>query len=99
MTVAQLTPPDRADLLPPAIARFTRRTVYDASAPHLSFLQGGGHHGSHPHLVHEFVMSIMEQRQPRIDATTAADWTAPGICAHESAMSGGTPILVPCFAR
>jgi predicted dehydrogenase len=99
VTVEQVEPPDRADLLPPSIARFTRRTVYDESDPHLSFLQGGGHHGSHPHLVHEFVMSIVEQRQPRIDAITAANWTAPGICAHESAMSGGSQVQVPCFAE
>jgi len=98
VTVAQVEPPDRADLLPPSIARFTRRTVYDESDPHLSFLQGGGHHGSHPHLVHEFVMSIVEGRQPWIDAVTAANWTAPGICAHESAMSGGRQVRVPCFA-
>ena len=32
--------------------------------PHLSFLQGGGHGGSHPHLVHEFVSSIVEERKP-----------------------------------
>jgi hypothetical protein len=99
VTVAQVEPPDRADLLPPAIARFTKQTVYDESDPHLSFLQGGGHHGSHPHLVHEFVMSIVEQRPPWIDAITAANWTAPGICAHESAMNGGRQVQVPCFAE
>ncbi len=99
LTVSQVEPPDRADLLPPSIGRFTRQTVYDESDPHLSFLQGGGHHGSHPHLVHEFVMSIVQQRQPWIDAITAANWTAPGICAHESAMSDGRQVQVPCFAE
>lgn len=99
IAVEQVEPPDRADLLPPQVARFTKRTVYDESDPHLSFLQGGGHHGSHPHLVHEFVMSIVEQRQPGIDAITAANWTAPGICAHESAMSGGRQVQIPCFAE
>ncbi len=97
VTVEQIEPPDRQDLLPPSIARFTQRTVYDASDPHLSFLQGGGHHGSHPHLVHEFVMSIVEQRKPWIDAITAANWTAPGICAHESAMNGGKEVQIPRF--
>ena len=99
LTVEQVEPPDRADLLPPPIARFTRRTVYDESDPHLSFLQGGGHHGSHPHLVHEFVRSIVEQRPPWIDAVTAANWTAPGICAHESAMDGGRQVRVPSFVE
>ena len=45
--------PDGQDLLPPEIRRFTRRGVYDEANPHLSFMQGGGHSGSHPHLVHE----------------------------------------------
>ncbi len=90
-------PPDRADLLPPAVGRFTKRFVYGEDDRHLSFEQGGGHHGSHPHLVHEFVRSIVEQRQPWIDAVTAANWTAAGICAHESAMAGGDEVLVPGF--
>lgn len=89
--------PDRADLLPPEIQKYTQRFVYNAEHSHLSFEQGGGHHGSHPHLVHEFVRSIVEERSPRIDATTAANWTAAGICAHESAMTGGQAISIPDF--
>jgi predicted dehydrogenase len=96
-TVARPEPPDHADLLPPAIGRYTRRFVYGEDERHLSFEQGGGHHGSHPHMVHEFVRSIVEQRQPWIDAVTAANWTAAGICAHESAMAGGREVLVPKF--
>ncbi len=88
--------PDRADLLPPEIARFTRRTPYDPADPK-SLPFGGGHHGSHPHLVHEFISSIVEGRSPAIDAITAANWTAPGICAHASAMKGGEPIPIPKF--
>ena len=97
-TVQRVTIPDRADLLPPEIARFTRRGVYDASNPHLSFLQGGGHGGSHPHLVHEFVRSIVEERQPAIDVVTAAQWTAAGVCAHQSAMRKGELVTIPDFA-
>ena len=96
-TVARPEPPDRADLLPPAIGRYTKRFVYGEDERHLSFEQGGGHHGSHPHMVHEFVRSIVERRQPWIDAVTAANWTAAGICAHESAMAGGREVLVPKF--
>ncbi len=91
-------PPDRADLLPPQIGRYTRRFVYSDENRHLSFEQGGGHHGSHPHLVHEFVRSIVERRAPWIDAVTAANWTAAGICAHESAMRDGAEMSVPVFA-
>jgi hypothetical protein len=90
-------PPDRADLLPAEIGKYTRRFVYSNEEKHLSFEQGGGHHGSHPHLVHEFVRSIVEKRSPWIDAVTAANWTAAGICAHTSAMQGGTAVEVPAF--
>lgn len=90
-------PADRADLLPPEIARYTQRFVYNNQETHLSFEQGGGHHGSHPHLVHEFVRSIVEGRPSAISAVTAANWTAAGICAHESAMQGGARVEVPTF--
>ena len=88
--------PDRTAQLPPEIARFTSSGAYDpgTGAP----VQVESHHGgSHPHLVHEFISSIVEQRPARIDATTAATWCAPGICAHASAMSGGAPVTVPRF--
>jgi predicted dehydrogenase len=89
--------PDYAHLLPEPIRRFTTKGVYDEEHAHLSFIQGGGHGGSHPHLVHEFVSSIVEGRKPYIDEVTAADWTAAGICAHESAMQGGAEVLIPDF--
>jgi predicted dehydrogenase len=73
--------PYRPDLLPTEIAMFAQ----------------GGHGGSHPHLAHEFIRSIVEERPPAIDALTAADWTAPGLCAHESALQGGEPVAVPDF--
>jgi hypothetical protein len=90
--------PDRADLLPPEIAKYTRRFAYNSRETHRSFEQGGGHHGSHPHLVHEFVQSIIENRKPRIDAVTAANWTAAGICAHQSALANGAEVEIPSFA-
>jgi predicted dehydrogenase len=80
-TAARVAVPARADLLPPELARFA----------------GGGHSGSHPHLVHEFVRSIIEGRASFIDAETAADWCAPGICAHESSLQGGAPVKIPSF--
>jgi predicted dehydrogenase len=96
-TVERPQPPDRADRLPPSVGRHTRRFVYGQDERHLSFEQGGGHHGSHPHMVHEFIRSIVERRPPWIDAITAANWTAAGICAHESAMAGGREVVVPDF--
>jgi predicted dehydrogenase len=86
--------PDYAHLLPEPIQKFTQ-TIEDAD--HLSFVQGGGHGGSHPHLVHEFISALLENRQPRPDAITSANWTCVGICAHESALKGGEIVKLPDF--
>jgi len=90
---------DCASLLPPAIARFTEAGDYDDTNPQRNFIFGGGHHGSHPHLVHEFIRSIVENRPSAISAITAADWTAAGICAHISAMNDGKETLIPDFRK
>ena len=57
------------------------------------------HGGSHPHLVHEFVSSILDDRPSTVDDTRAANWTATGIAAHLSAMRGGDAVTIPSFAR
>lgn len=90
--------PDYADRLPEEIRHFTRSGVYNNKNTHLSFKQGGGHGGSHPHLVHEFVQSILENRPAVLDDIMGAYWTGTGICAHESAMRGGAVIDIPDFA-
>jgi predicted dehydrogenase len=56
-----------------------------------------GHGGAEAHLVHEFVRSMIEGRLSAIDSVTAADWTAPGICAHQSALQHGAPVAIPAF--
>jgi len=82
--------PDFAHLLPEPIRAFTTQGVYDMAAnEHLSFTQGGGHGGSHPHLVHEFLSALKEDREPWPNAKQSANWTCVGILAHESAMAGG----------
>jgi predicted dehydrogenase len=94
----RITPISRADLLPVEITDFMEHQEHlNAENPHLSVLQGGAHHGSHPHMVHEFIRSIIEEREPKINAVTAANWSAAGICAHESAMHGGAEVLIPSF--
>eukprot|EP01113_Clastostelium_recurvatum_P047767 TRINITY_DN8577_c0_g1_i1.p1 TRINITY_DN8577_c0_g1~~TRINITY_DN8577_c0_g1_i1.p1 ORF type:complete len:388 (+),score=74.73 TRINITY_DN8577_c0_g1_i1:40-1164(+) len=86
--------PDYAHLLPPSIQPFTQpSTIQDAD--HLSFVQGGGHGGSHPHLVHAFIEAILHHRPAFPDAPTSANWTMIGLCAHESAMKGGDKIVIP----
>lgn len=55
----------------------------------------GGHGGSHAYLVHEFVRTVVEGRQSRINAWEAARYCVPGIVAHESALRGGERLPVP----
>jgi predicted dehydrogenase len=86
--------PDYAHLLPEPIRMFTK-TIQDAD--HLSFIQGGGHGGSHPHLVNEFVSALTAGRDPWPNATLSANWTCVGILAHQSALKGGEIVLLPEF--
>ena len=93
---AKVEVPDYAHLLPEPIRRFTRpQEIHDAQ--HLSFIQGGGHGGSHPHLVNEFVSALVEDRDPWPNATQSANWTCVGICAHQSAEKGGEIVRLPKF--
>jgi predicted dehydrogenase len=88
--------PDFAHLLPETIRRFTQPAAIQ-DAEHLSFVQGGGHGGSHPHLVHAFLSAIKGEKPAFPDAPTSANWTAVGICAHESALKKGEKIQIPAF--
>ncbi|GIW87043.1 MAG: oxidoreductase [Isosphaeraceae bacterium] len=88
--------PDYAHLLPEGIRRFTQPAAIQ-DAEHLSFLQGGGHGGSHPHLVHAFLSAVRGERPAFPDADTSANWTMVGICAHESALKKGEKVTIPTF--
>lgn len=90
----RVTVPDYAHLLPAEIQPFTT-TIQDAE--HLSFIQGAGHGGSHPHLVNEFVSALAQDREPWPNAVTSANWTCVGICAHQSAERGGEIVRLPGF--
>jgi predicted dehydrogenase len=90
--------PDYADRLPEPIRQFTTKGVYDLDEhQHLSFTQGAGHGGSHPHLAHEFLMALVEDRDPYPNAVKSANWTCVGLCAHESAQKGGEIVRLPEF--
>jgi hypothetical protein len=64
---------------------------------HLSFIQGSGHGGSHPHLANEFLAAVLEDRDPFPNVFESANWTSVGILAHESAMQGGKLIQLPDY--
>ncbi|MBE7170687.1 MAG: Gfo/Idh/MocA family oxidoreductase [Williamsia sp.] len=97
-TPTRVKVPDFAHLLPQEIQAFTTGGVYDAdSNQHLSFIQGSGHGGSHPHLVNEFLQALHTDRDPFPNARQSANITCVGILAHESAMKGGAQIPLPEF--
>ncbi len=99
-SIVTVTPmPNFHERLPEPIQRFTVGGKFDPLNPQESLKKGagGGHHGSHPHLVHEFVRSCVEERKPWIDEILGANITAAGICAHESAMKNGEAVIVPEF--
>ena len=86
--------------LPVSIRRYTLASgAFDETQPEKSLSEGaaGGHHGSHPHLVHEFVRSILEKREPAIGLDFACNVSAAGILAHASALAGGKEIEIPEF--
>jgi predicted dehydrogenase len=90
--------PDFADRLPEPIQKFTTRGVYDEDEnQHLSFTQGAGHGGSHPHMVHEFLEALVNNREPYPNAQQSANITCVGILAHESAQKGGEILALPGF--
>lgn len=56
-----------------------------------------GHGGSHTFITHEFIDSIMSNREPVINIREAIAYTAPGIIAHESALKNGAYLKIPNF--
>ena len=91
--------PDYGHLLPDEIAPFTTGGVYggDDGEDHLSFTQGAGHGGSHPHLAHQFVQMLQSGNDAYPNAIQSANITCTGILAHESAQQGGAIVRLPKF--
>ena len=56
-----------------------------------------GHEGSHAFITHEFIDSLINDRQPEVDIYQAIAFTAPGIVAHQSALKGGELLKIPSF--
>ena len=88
--------PDTDPLLIPEIAHFTKREKIN-DPNHVSFLQGAGHGGSHPHLAHVFIQAVLGKRAAFPDAPTSANWTIVGLCAHESALKDGEKVKIPAL--
>ena len=53
------------------------------------------HHGnSHPFITHEFISAIVENRHPTVNVWEALAYTVPGIVAHQSALEGGSRLMI-----
>ncbi len=90
--------PDFAHRLPKEIQKYTQKGVYDDDGnTHLSFTQGDGHGGSHPHLVDQFINMLLSGEQAYPNAKQSANISCVGILAHESALQGGVKINLPEF--
>jgi predicted dehydrogenase len=94
---SSLAAPDRAERLPEPLRPFVRPTAVALPGMPGEVRVGADHGGSHPFLVDEFVRSIVDGREPLVGARRAAAWTAPGICAHASALADGATTQVPDY--
>lgn len=88
--------PDTGHMLPPEIGKLANREAVEDKT-HQSFIQGGGHSGSHPHTGNDFVQAIVNGTQPKADAIHSAKYTVAGICAQQSAMRDGERVYIPRF--
>lgn len=57
----------------------------------------GGHGGSHGYLTNEFLLAILEDRQPLVDAAQALNMTVAGIVSHQSALADGELLKIPQY--
>jgi predicted dehydrogenase len=90
---AALTPESMRDPLPAAVAEAFDRA---REATQTSY---GGHGGSHPYLIHEFVDAVNADRVPAINVWEATHYMAMGVTAHKSALADGEKLEVPDWGR
>ncbi len=57
----------------------------------------GGHGGSHGYLTNEFLLAILEDRQPLVDVAQALNMTVAGIVSHQSALADGELLKIPQY--
>jgi len=56
-----------------------------------------GHMASHQLMIDDFCTCFANKKEPYVNARRAAQFTVPGLIAHESALLGGVPLDVPEF--
>lgn len=94
---SELVPDDGAELLPEELRPLLHDYLVEPRDESPAEVRRAEHGGSHPHLVDAFVRAVVTGSPAWINAPTAASWTAPGVCAHESALRHGERVEVPRF--
>lgn len=56
-----------------------------------------GHGASHPFITNEFIMALVEEREPLMDLYEALAYAVPGIVAHASSFKDGEQLDIPSF--
>jgi predicted dehydrogenase len=69
----------------------------DVTDPGLATAVTGGHGNSESLLAADFVRAVHGEGPNPIDVYRGIEMTAPGICAHVSALSGGQQVSIPDF--
>lgn len=62
-------------------------------------MEKGGHGESHGYLTNEFIMAMIQDREPLIDVYEAIALTAPGIVAHKSSLKNGERLNIPSYDK
>ncbi len=81
----------------PELKPYDQEKWYETDLLPKPMQHNSGHGGSHTFITHEFISSIIEDREPEINIYEALAYTAPGIIAHESALNDGEHMRIPNF--
>jgi predicted dehydrogenase len=76
-----------------------RRALYAPLPEPLVKYTYGGHSGSHPYIVEDWVRSMLDRRVPEVNVYEAVAFCAPGIVAHQSSLKDGERLTIPQFGK
>lgn len=82
-----------------AAAPWHRQGIYAPLPDPLVKHTFGGHEGSHPYIVADWVEAILRGGAPAVDVYEAVAFCAPGIVAHQSCLKEGERLKIPQFGR
>ena len=91
----KMTDAEMRDPLPPEVVEAFKKVANPDASPDDDFTPTGGHGGSHPYLVHEFVDAVAHDRVPAVNVWEATRYMAMGVMAHQSALRDGETMDVP----